>query len=129
MAEPLLKLWIRFASGNLAPKLSLATYLALGLLLLSSHVFAFAGLTNTASDVLCSVLKFLLGPLAWALVFGAFAVGVGALAVGGRGALRIVILSLVAALVLVIGISWAKNQMNSATSGILQSGQKPCGIQ
>ena len=88
------------------------------LLFLSSYGFA-SNIANTltqqASQIICSISQFLIGPVSWAFIVGALIIGVIMLAVGGRGALRWVILSIVAAIILVAGKSYFQSQINSQT--------------
>jgi len=86
------------------------------LLFLSSY--GFAGniantLTQQASQIICSITRFLVGPVSWAFIVGALIIGVIMLAVGGRGALRWVILSIVAAIILVAGKTYFSSQIDS----------------
>jgi hypothetical protein len=69
-------------------------------------------LTQTASAVICPIVKFLVGPLAWAGIAAGFAVGIIALAFGGRGAIRWMILSFAAAVLLIIGKTYFTTQAN-----------------
>ena len=96
--------------------LSLPMKVGTALLFLSSYGFA-SNIANTltqqASQIICSISQFLIGPVSWAFIIGALIIGVIMLAVGGRGALRWVILSIVAAIILVAGKSYFQSQINS----------------
>lgn len=96
--------------------LSLPMKVGTALLFLSSYGFAgniANDLTKQASQIICSISQFLIGPVSWAFIIGALIIGVIMLAVGGRGALRWVILSIVAAIILVAGKSYFQSQINS----------------
>lgn len=69
--------------------------------------------TASASEYLCGVARFFLGPLSWLLIAVAFGVGIVALAFGGRGALRWILFSLVAAVALVVGKAYFSSQVRS----------------
>lgn len=69
--------------------------------------------TASASQYLCAAAKFFLGPLSWLLIAIAFGIGIVALAFGGRGALRWMFLSLIAAVVLAIGKAYFSSQVRS----------------
>lgn len=69
--------------------------------------------TASASQYLCAAAKFFLGPLSWLLIAVAFGVGIVALAFGGRGALRWILFSLVAAVALVVGKAYFSSQVSS----------------
>ena len=70
--------------------------------------------TASASQYLCAAAHFFLGPLSWLLIAVAFGVGIVVLAFGGRGALRWMFLSLIAAVVLVVGKAYFSSQVKSA---------------
>jgi hypothetical protein len=73
-------------------------------------------LTQTAQAVICPVVRFLVGPLAWAGIAAGFAIGIIALAFGGRGAIRWMALSFAAAVLLIIGKAYFERQAGTTYS-------------
>jgi len=67
-------------------------------------------LTQTASAVICPIVKFLIGPVAWAGIAAGFAIGILALAFGGRGAIRWMVASFAAAVLLIVGKAYFERQ-------------------
>jgi len=78
-------------------------------------------LTRTASAVICPVVRFLVGPLAWAGVAAGFTIGILALAFGGRGAIRWMVAAFAAAVLLIIGKSYFTNQAGTTYAGCFRS--------
>ena len=125
MNKHILKLYLqaqdglsRWVSGMATEYRGLPLPLKVGAVLLFLSSYGFAGniandLTKQASQIICSISQFLIGPVSWAFIIGALIIGVIMLAVGGRGALRWVILSIVAAIILVAGKSYFQSQINS----------------
>jgi type IV secretory pathway VirB2 component (pilin) len=72
-------------------------------------------LTQTASEILCPIAKFLVGPLAWAAIIAAFVLGIISLAFGGRGGLRWMLVAFAAGVILVVGKSYFTSQAQNAT--------------
>ncbi len=104
------------------PRKRVATALALAAGALAGSALAIdvgTELTETASAVICPIAKFLLGPLAWAGIGAGFAIGILALALGGRGALRWMIASFAAAVVLLIGTAYFRRNAASYASCFL----------
>ncbi len=67
-------------------------------------------LTRTASEILCPIARFLVGPLAWAAIIGAFVLGIISLAFGGRGGLRWMLVAFAAGVILIVGKSYFEGQ-------------------
>jgi type IV secretory pathway VirB2 component (pilin) len=72
-------------------------------------------LTRTASEILCPIAKFLVGPLAWAAIIAAFVLGIISLAFGGRGGLRWMIVAFAAGVILIVGKSYFEGQARNDT--------------
>jgi type IV secretory pathway VirB2 component (pilin) len=72
-------------------------------------------LTRTASEILCPIAKFLVGPLAWAAVIAAFVLGIISLAFGGRGGLRWMLVAFAAGIILIVGRTYFTQQANNET--------------
>jgi H+/Cl- antiporter ClcA len=67
-------------------------------------------LANTASQLICPIARFLVGPLAWAAILAAFVIGIISLAFGGRGGLRWMIVAFAAGVILIIGKSFFEGE-------------------
>jgi type IV secretory pathway VirB2 component (pilin) len=72
-------------------------------------------LSSTASQLICPIAKFLVGPLAWAAIIAAFVLGIISLAFGGRGGLRWMIVAFAAGVILIIGKSYFTEQARNDT--------------
>jgi len=72
-------------------------------------------LTSTASQIICPIAKFLVGPLAWAAIIAAFVLGVISLAFGGRGGLRWMVVAFAAGVILIVGKGYFTQQANNET--------------
>jgi type IV secretory pathway VirB2 component (pilin) len=72
-------------------------------------------LSQTASQLICPIAKFLVGPLAWAAIIAAFVLGIISLAFGGRGGLRWMIVAFAAGVILIIGKSYFVRQAEGNT--------------
>jgi len=72
-------------------------------------------LTSTASQILCPIAKFLVGPLAWAAIIAAFVLGIISLAFGGRGGLRWMIVAFAAGIILIVGKTYFTSQARGET--------------
>jgi LytS/YehU family sensor histidine kinase len=105
------------------PRKRVATTLALAAGALAGSALAINvgnELTQTASAVICPIARFLVGPLAWAGIAAGFAVGVLAMAFGGRGAIRWMIASFAAAVLLVIGKTYFTRQAGTTYAACFQ---------
>lgn len=127
MNKHILKLYLQAQDGLSRQARNMATEyrglplpLKVGSAVLFLSTYGFAGgiantLTQQASDIICNISKFLVGPVSWAFILGALIIGVIMLAVGGRGALKWVIMSIVAGIILVAGKAYFNSQINSQT--------------
>jgi hypothetical protein len=98
------------------PRKRVATALALAAGALAGSALAINvgnELTQTASAVICPIARFLVGPLAWAGIAAGFAVGIIALAFGGRGAIRWMVAAFAAAVLLIIGRAYFERQAST----------------
>lgn len=102
------------AAGRIAPAKLLAVAAAV---LLSQLGMAQIGneLVNEFSAAICPVVRFLVGPLAWAAIAAGVVIGVIILALGGRGAVRWMLGAFFAAVILLVGMGYVRNNAGTFT--------------
>jgi hypothetical protein len=105
---------------RVATGLALAAGALTGSSLATTSINIGSELTQTASAVICPLARFLVGPLAWAGIAAGFAIGILALAFGGRGALRWMIAAFAAAVLLIIGKTYFTRQAGTTYAACFQ---------
>jgi len=75
------------------------------------------GIVDNLIQAFCPLIRFVAGPMVWIAIVVVFAIGIILLVAGGRGAIRYMIVSLVTAILFMVGNQWLQARASSGGAG------------